>query len=259
MKREYCVYMHRFPNGKVYIGITNQDPEKRWNGGRGYKANHGLFTEILKYGWINIEHIVIASGLTEEQASEEERRLVEEYKSSDIKYGYNLQTGGVEGFTHNEEARQKISNASKRMWADPAKRQKLLDIQKQVQAKPDIVKRKSDWAKNRYHNDDEYREKFLASIRARMSDPEVKKQYSEQSKKMWATPGFKERWHEKMSGADSPYAKPVNQYTKDGTFIKRFPSCKIAAEETGTSRSGVTACAKGDQETSGGYVWRYAE
>ncbi|MBQ1778448.1 MAG: GIY-YIG nuclease family protein [Acidaminococcaceae bacterium] len=259
MEREYCVYMHRFPNGKVYIGITNREPEKRWNGGRGYKSNHGLFSAILKYGWINIEHIVLATGLTEEQASAEEKRLVCEYQSDDIKHGYNLQTGGIEGFTHNEEARKKISEAAKRMWSDPEKRQKLCEIQKAVQAKPEIVKRKSEWSKNRYHNDDEYRENLLTAIRNRMSDPKVKKQYSEMSKKMWATPGHREKMHEKLSGPDSPFAKPVDQFTKDGKFVKRYPSCKIAAEETGTNRSGVTACAKGKQETSGGYVWRYAE
>lgn len=29
----YSVYKHTFPNGKVYIGMTGQEPEKRWANG----------------------------------------------------------------------------------------------------------------------------------------------------------------------------------------------------------------------------------
>lgn len=33
----YSVYKYTAPNGKVYIGITGKDPEKRWLNGRGYR------------------------------------------------------------------------------------------------------------------------------------------------------------------------------------------------------------------------------
>lgn len=29
----YKVYMHTLPNGKRYVGITKQEPEKRWLNG----------------------------------------------------------------------------------------------------------------------------------------------------------------------------------------------------------------------------------
>ena len=35
---KYKVYMHICPNGKKYIGITQQDVLKRWNYGNGYKG-----------------------------------------------------------------------------------------------------------------------------------------------------------------------------------------------------------------------------
>ena len=64
----YSVYIHLFPNNKVYIGITKQKPEHRWNNGKGYKNNDYLANAILKYGWNNIEHKILYSNLTKEEA-----------------------------------------------------------------------------------------------------------------------------------------------------------------------------------------------
>ena len=33
----YFVYIHIFPNGKRYVGLTSQNPERRWGKGIGYK------------------------------------------------------------------------------------------------------------------------------------------------------------------------------------------------------------------------------
>ena len=32
-ENNYYVYKHTFPNNKVYIGITQQEPQKRWKNG----------------------------------------------------------------------------------------------------------------------------------------------------------------------------------------------------------------------------------
>lgn len=50
MIENYKVYMHRFPNGKVYIGITCQKPEYRWNKGKHYRKQSLIFNAIMKYG-----------------------------------------------------------------------------------------------------------------------------------------------------------------------------------------------------------------
>lgn len=34
--RNWIVYKHTSPSGKVYIGITNQPANKRWKNGMGY-------------------------------------------------------------------------------------------------------------------------------------------------------------------------------------------------------------------------------
>ena len=32
-ENNYKVYVHEFPDGKVYVGLTCQDVERRWNNG----------------------------------------------------------------------------------------------------------------------------------------------------------------------------------------------------------------------------------
>lgn len=108
------MYMHKFPNGKVYIGITSQPVEERWRGGEGYKAQ-AVYRAIQKYGWSNIEHIVIKTGLTKEQAEQEEIRLIKEFSSNDPEHGYNIDNGGNCYGTHSEETRAKIAQKN-REW-----------------------------------------------------------------------------------------------------------------------------------------------
>lgn len=35
MVNKWTVYRHTSPSGKVYIGITSQNVERRWNSGKG--------------------------------------------------------------------------------------------------------------------------------------------------------------------------------------------------------------------------------
>lgn len=91
----YKVYKHTSPNGKVYIGITNQKPERRWcKNGQGYKENEYFCRAIEKYGWNNFNHEILAENLTEEEACNMEIKLIEEFNSTDRSCGYNRHSGG---------------------------------------------------------------------------------------------------------------------------------------------------------------------
>ena len=95
--RKYWVYAHHFPNGKVYIGITNQYPCKRWRNGRGYSYNTHFKRALEKYGWNNIRHEIIACGLTKDEACRTEEALIKQYRSNNPEFGYNKSTGGEHG------------------------------------------------------------------------------------------------------------------------------------------------------------------
>ena len=90
----YSVYLHKSPNGKLYFGITSREPKIRWNNGNGYRGNSYFWRAIKKYGWENFEHIVLASGLNEQEACDMEVKLIAEYRSNNPLYGYNLSRGG---------------------------------------------------------------------------------------------------------------------------------------------------------------------
>ncbi len=98
-EKKWVVYEHLFPNGKRYIGITSKRPKARWDKGRGYKKrNSPMYRAILKYGWENIEHIILFENLSYSQAANKEKELISKYKTNINRYGsdygYNLTDGG---------------------------------------------------------------------------------------------------------------------------------------------------------------------
>lgn len=119
MERKYKVYVHIFPNGKKYFGITGKKPEARWESGTGYSKDHQpvMYNAIQKYGWDNVEHKILYENLTLEEAQNLEIELIAKYKTNCHKYGdeygYNMTDGGEgsSGRTLSDEAKLKISQA----------------------------------------------------------------------------------------------------------------------------------------------------
>lgn len=109
----FTVYKHTSPSGKVYIGITSQEPAKRWANGKGYKHSPHFRAAIEKYGWEAFKHEILAEGLTREAAEEMEVALIAQYNSSDRGFGYNAEKGGSLPGRASEETRQKISERQK--------------------------------------------------------------------------------------------------------------------------------------------------
>lgn len=110
----YFVYKHTNKiNGKIYIGITKQSPEKRWGAnGVNYKNSPFFWNAINKYGWKNFTHEILYENLTKERACEIEKILIKKYKTQNRKYGYNITEGGSAP-TLPKEVRKKMSKAMK--------------------------------------------------------------------------------------------------------------------------------------------------
>ena len=53
--------------------------------------------------------------------------------------------------------------------------------------------------------------------------------------------------------------KAVEQYTKDGQYIKTFESISAAAEEMGCCVGAISNCCLGRTKTSQGFLWRFVE
>ena len=76
MKNNYSVYQHVTPDGMYYFG-QSQNVEKRWEcNGIHYKTT-ALQPYIEKFGWDNIQHIVLFKEQTRENALFIENFLIE--------------------------------------------------------------------------------------------------------------------------------------------------------------------------------------
>lgn len=89
----YNLYCHVFPNGKMYIGITKQDPEQRWKNGEGYKGQQ-VYLAIQEFGWENVLHEVLLTNLSLEEAEKQEQEYIARFNTTDPDYGYNVVKGG---------------------------------------------------------------------------------------------------------------------------------------------------------------------
>ena len=76
----------------------------------GIKNNLTFGGAIKKYGWNSIEHIIVANGLTEEEAYWLEGELTREWKSSNPDKSYNIDYG----LLPSEETKKKMSEIRKK-------------------------------------------------------------------------------------------------------------------------------------------------
>lgn len=113
MENNYKVYIHIFPNNKVYIGITKMEIKKRWLNGKGYKSSRKLNFAIDKYGWKNIQHKILYENLSKKEAEEKEIELIKMYNSTNDNFGYNIEKGGNHQGKMNDETKKKISESMK--------------------------------------------------------------------------------------------------------------------------------------------------
>ena len=92
----FYVYAHiNKINGKIYIGISKRNnPNERWKNGRGYEYNFHFNESIKKYGWESFDHVIVASKLTEQEASNMEKILINKLNTTNGNFGYNLADGG---------------------------------------------------------------------------------------------------------------------------------------------------------------------
>lgn len=155
MKDKYALYIHTNKiNGKRYVGITKQNPERRWgNNGSHYRESPHLYSAIEKYGWDNFDHEIRASGLTRDDACLLEKYYIKYFNSQNRLFGYNTLEGGSAPSIP-QETREKMSKSmmgnqnclgrvtseeTKRKISEAQKGRKLTEEHKQALRKPKSV------------------------------------------------------------------------------------------------------------------------
>jgi hypothetical protein len=204
MGNNYTVYKHDTKKEKKYIGITKQKPIHRWLNGLGYQTNIHFSRAIQRYGWDNIKHKILFEQLTKDEATEQERQLIQQYQTDNLHYGYNKTPGGDCGRSYTLDDRKKISDRmkGKRLPDYITERSKIVNSQlKKGKPEPNFIK----------HNE--------------------------------------------------TLKKKVNQYSKDGTYIKTYDSISDAARENNSSTGNICAAITGKhrKKNAVGYIWKYAD
>lgn len=223
-KNNYTVYKHQTPSGKIYIGITSKPVNDRWLNGRGYKRNKHFWNAIQKYGWENIDHKILETGLSREQASESEKHYISKFRSSVPKYGYNLTEGGETGVVHTPESRRKLSQS---------KIGKRYNV-----GVPFTEERKKHMSENH------------ADVRGKNNPCFGKKWTKEEIAVRQSHRAYKR-------GSEHHSARPILQFSADGELVKRWGS--ISEASAYYCKTCIKQCLNGKQKTHRGFAWRYED
>ena len=232
-----CIYKHTSPSGKVYIGQTGQKPEYRWDNGNGYEGCTLFFNAINKYGWNNIQHEVLFTGLDQLNADIIEEDLIYYYKQ--IGRSYNLATGGKvnRGWKYSEESKKKLSKAMK---GKGTKRVKQIDPES-----GEVVKI--------WDSETEACE-FYKGNPGLISDA---------IKRNSLTKGYYWKFEDDntpLIKKKNPFSKEVEQIDKNTLeVIKVWDSLSEVERQLNISASNISNVCKGKRKTAGGFIWRMKE
>lgn len=200
-ERKYFIYIHEFPNGKVYIGMTCARIENRWRNGKGYWQQPYVYNAINKYGWDNIIHDILEFDLTREEACKAEKYWISCYDSTNPVCGYNIDEGGYGGNPLAEETRRKISEGNKGKYVSQETREKL---------------RKNMLGENNP----------MYGMCGELN-PFYGKRHTEETRLK-----LSEKAKGKRTRGENPSARPVVQLDLDGNYIDTFLCIKDASEKT---------------------------
>jgi len=255
----YIVYKHTFPNGKIYIGITCRKPKLRWKNGNGYSSNIYMQNAINKYGWNNIKHEILKTGLTLNEACKLERQFINDFKSNEREFGYNIESGGTQGKEISDETRLKLSNAIKKIRYKYSKKVYQYDLQ-------------GNFIKTWYCIADAVSALNLKE-KARDAITECCKGSSSKCLRLTAynyiwlyDNNIEERLKQISNIKTAKYNShivPIIQYTLDGKFLHKFDNGSDAARYISTKLNkdyinvhrNIHATCDGRQKSAFGYIW----
>lgn len=249
-ERKWCVYMHTSPSGKKYIGITSQNPHKRWDNGNGYLRKKdgvkydqpAMANAIIKYpDWKNQwRHEILFDNLNENDAKKYEQDLITKYKTTDSRFGYNITCGGDghAGHSLSEETKKKISESVKKSMT------------------PEVINQMRDAALHRPTISEEARRK-ISEANSGDKHPLWGKHHSDETKEK-----IRIAMTGKNTGSNHSRARAIYCYELD----ECFGSLIDAEIKYGINHSNIAACCRGKIKSAGKHPvtgeplhWKYID
>lgn len=262
--KEWTVYMHTAPNGKKYVGITSQKPERRWGHGSKYKKNKHFYNAIKKYGWDNFEHKILCSGLNVAQAGCIEQTFIRGLDLRNPANGYNISIGGecsALGAHHSQEARKRKSELIKEEY----KTGKRVPSMKGKHHSEETRKKLSEANKGRKQTPQQ-RDALMnylighevsAETRQKLREVNIGRTPWNKGKKASEEAKEKNRIAAIKLGKIPPYIKPTKVVCVETGEV--FQQIKDAGEKYGICPANITAVCRHRRERAGGYHWKYVE
>lgn len=174
----FSIYLLRCSvNGKCYVGLTKQSPEKRFKQ-HVYNALVGrpgaLYAAMRLHGVVCFSIEVLASGLSRDEACAAETRFIVE-RGTRPPEGYNLTAGGdgLRDYEATDAQRAALSATHKRRQQDPALRLRTSQALKGKAKSPEHVAKVAAALRGRTISQ-ETRAKISASLRGQEQSEETK-------------------------------------------------------------------------------------
>ena len=206
-----------------------------------------MYNAIQKYGWENVKHEIIFENLTKEEAEQKEIKLIEQYKSYNDKFGYNITKGGNCAGQLTKEMREKMSisrkgkipwnkgipcrEETKRKLSETNKGQKAWNKGIPCSEEVKQILRIKNGGENNYF----YGKKLSLEHKEKISN----------SKK-----GIRK-------GGAIKFMKPVLQLDLERNFIKRYDCLKDAEKETGIPYQNISMCCRKKVQKTHNYIFEY--
>ncbi len=255
---------------KCYIGETIQsNPEERWKGhqtailrGAGCPA---LGDAIRKYGAdkFTFEVLIICF---DEDRFHYEREYIKKFNAV-VPNGYNIleggEGGGFKGKRHTELTKKLIGEKHKELYAKNPDRAKSSRI-RALKQMAEVNKSGIDWG-NKVKGSEKFKkakEEGRIGGAAHSGDGhlkmETKEKISESLKKYYNENENKSKLNTEKHRNAMAKARGVRvqQYTKEGVYIKTYNSIQDASREHGMNKQAIRVALDKPTRSSGGFVWK---
>lgn len=229
MGKKWIVYRHISSSGKVYIGITSKSKAYlRWGrNGTNYTASTIFNRAILKYGWNNITHEILFSGIDEKRAKSLEMSLIGHYKRLGI--SYNITDGG-QGTLGLHKTEKEKENLRKLHLGKPLSEETKKRMSVTRKGRPGTMLGKK--------HSEETKEKMSLTRRGK----KINRDTSETMRAVYRS-------------AQSTCKKVARVSLESGMIEEIYDSISLAGKRNNCSRTHIADCCKGKIEKFKGYKW----
>ena len=218
----YSVYKHtNVINGKVYIGITVNEPVVRWGrNGDGYSTQY-FGIAIKKYGWENFKHEILFENLSAKEASQKEIELIKEYDATNSEKGYNIAKGGLTGDVRHPKTVYQYSLDGK------------------------FIKEYPSLSQAAYENNTKH-SIIGNACRSGINHKSINYRWS------YEYLGEQVAWDLMRN---NNFYQEVYCYDLDGNYLRRYETVTEAQDDTGIDNSAICGCYKGKTSNTKGLRW----